>query len=419
MTYIEFFDKNAAENICACLANPPERVVLVGGSPNVIKRHIERYQALFNGEERNCNVEFLYRSVNQYQLDKIVETLSNIVEEYDDCVFGLTGGGELYLVAMGIVKERYKHKNIQMHRFNLRNNTIYDCDQDGKTVFEGKLPKLTVAENIRIYGGDVVTSEIKSDATYKWDMNDEFKQDIRDMWEICRKKPGSWNSQINGFAALASVGDESFDKLSYSATRKQLDIYYEKHDMKSVYKQWIIAALLEKGLLTEYGEKNGRQYIGFKNEQVKRCLVKAGQVLEMKMFLSALEARDENGELVYNDVVNGVYIDWDGKIHSDGKTQDTDNEIDILMMHGIVPVFVSCKNGKIETEELYKLNSVAERFGGGYAKKVLVAASLGHSKSNEALRQRARDMGIRVIEDLKDKSDEALSAVMGNLWSSN
>lgn len=419
MTYIEFFDKNAAENICACLANPPERVVLVGGSPNVIKRHIERYQALFNGEERNCNVEFLYRSVNQYQLDKIVETLSNIVEEYDDCVFGLTGGGELYLVAMGIVKERYKHKNIQMHRFNLRNNTIYDCDQDGKTVFEGKLPKLTVAENIRIYGGDVVTSEIKSDATYKWDMNDEFKQDIRDMWEICRKKPGSWNSQINGFAALASVGDESLDKLSYSATRKQLDIYYEKHDMKSVYKQWIIAALLEKGLLTEYGEKNGRQYIGFKNEQVKRCLVKAGQVLEMKMFLSALEARDENGELVYNDVVNGVYIDWDGKIHSDGKTQDTDNEIDILMMHGIVPVFVSCKNGKIETEELYKLNSVAERFGGGYAKKVLVAASLGHSKSNEALRQRARDMGIRVIEELKDKSDEALSAVMGNLWSSN
>lgn len=419
MTYIEFFDKNAAENICACLANPPERVVLVGGSPNVIKRHIERYQALFNGEERNCNVEFLYRSVNQYQLDKIVETLSKIVEEYDDCVFGLTGGGELYLVAMGIVKERYKHKNIQMHRFNLRNNTIYDCDQDGKTVFEGKLPKLTVAENIRIYGGDVVTSEIKSDATYKWDMNDEFKQDIRDMWEICRKKPGSWNSQINGFAALASVGDESLDKLSYSATRKQLDIYYEKHDMKSVYKQWIIAALLEKGLLTEYGEKNGRQYIGFKNEQVKRCLVKAGQVLEMKMFLSALEARDENGELIYNDVVNGVYIDWDGKIHSDGKTQDTDNEIDILMMHGIVPVFVSCKNGKIETEELYKLNSVAERFGGGYAKKVLVAASLGHSKSNEALRQRARDMGIRVIEDLKDKSDEALSAVMGNLWSSN
>jgi len=419
MTYIEFFDKNAAENICACLANPPERVILVGGSPNVIKRHIERYQALFNGEERNCNVEFLYRSVNQYQLDKIVETLSKIVEEYDDCVFGLTGGGELYLVAMGIVKERYKHKNIQMHRFNLRNNTIYDCDQDGKTVFEGKLPKLTVAENIRIYGGDVVTSEIKSDATYKWDMNDEFKQDIRDMWEICRKKPGSWNSQINGFAALASVGDESLDKLSYSATRKQLDIYYEKHDMQSVYKQWIIAALLEKGLLTEYGEKNGRQYIGFKNEQVKRCLVKAGQVLEMKMFLSALEARDENGELIYNDVVNGVYIDWDGKIHSDGKTQDTDNEIDILMMHGIVPVFVSCKNGKIETEELYKLNSVAERFGGGYAKKVLVAASLGHSKSNEALRQRARDMGIRVIEELKDKSDEALSAVMGNLWSSN
>jgi hypothetical protein len=296
---------------------------------------------------------------------------------------------------------------------------VYDCDADGETLFEGTAPELSVAENIRIYGGVVVDSETKSDGTFNWELTDEFKQDILDMWDICRIKPRDWNCQISGFAGLASVGIESEDKLTYSATRKQLDIYYEKHDLKSVYKQKIIAALLEKGLITEYSEKDGRIYITFKNEQVKRCLTKAGQALEMKIFVTALNTCDEDGNRVYNDAVNGVYIDWDGLVHTEKGTQDTENEIDILMMHGMVPVFVSCKNGKIETEELYKLSTVAERFGGSYAKKVLVAASLGNTKGDNALRQRAHDMGIRIVDRVTEKSDSELEAIIASLWHSN
>ncbi len=417
MTYIEFFDKNAAENICACLASMPERVVFVGNNSNQMEKHIARYREIF--KNRGQDVEISWREVSHNKLEKIVAMLSKIVETYDDCVFGLTGGGDLYLVAMGIVCERYKDKNIQMHRFNLRENRVYDCDQDGKTVFEGKVPRMSVVENIRIFGGDVVSSDVKSDGTFPWDLNEEFRQDILDMWEICRLRPRSWNSQIGGFAALVSVGEASEDGLTVSATRKQLDIYYEKHDMKSVYKQWVIASLLEKGLIIEYSEKDGRLYITFKNEQVKRCLTKAGQALELKMLVTALNARDKDGELAYNDVVNGVYIDWDGEIHTGKGVQDTENEIDVLMMHGIIPVFVSCKNGKIETEELYKLNSVAERFGGSYAKKVLIASSLGHGKSDNALRQRAKDMNIRIVDEITQKDDEELSAIIASLWHAN
>ncbi|MBO5767647.1 MAG: DUF1887 family protein [Clostridia bacterium] len=417
MTYIEFFDKNAADNICACLARKPDRVVFIGNDQKQMGKHIAKYRELF--ETRGENIEFVWRGVNRNKLDKILEVLSSVVEEYDDCCIGLTGGDDLYLVATGIICERYKHKNIQMHRFNLRNNTVYDCDADGETLFEGTAPELSVAENIRIYGGVVVDSETKSDGTFNWELTDEFKQDILDMWDICRIKPRDWNCQISGFAGLASVGIASEDKLTYSATRKQLDIYYEKHDLKSVYKQKIIAALLEKGLITEYSEKDGRIYITFKNEQVKRCLTKAGQALEMKIFVTALNTCDEDGNRVYNDAVNGVYIDWDGLVHTEKGTQDTENEIDILMMHGMVPVFVSCKNGKIETEELYKLSTVAERFGGSYAKKVLVAASLGNTKGDNALRQRAHDMGIRIVDRVTEKSDSELEAIIASLWHSN
>lgn len=55
-------------------------------------------------------------------MQTIIDALSMFVEQYDDCVFDLTGGEDLYLVASGIVSERYRDKNIQMHRFNIRNS---------------------------------------------------------------------------------------------------------------------------------------------------------------------------------------------------------------------------------------------------------------------------------------------------------
>ena len=156
-----------------------------------------------------------------------------------------------------------------------------------------------------------------------------------------------------------------------------------------------------------------------KNKQVKKCLTKAGQALEMKIYVTAKNLTDSDGNLLYNDVVNGVVIDWDGKFH-DEKTQDvydTENEIDILLMHDIVPVFISCKNGIVTADELYKLNTVAERFGGEYSKKVLVATSLNKmGEAGKYLRQRADDMKIKIIEDIQSLEDEELERKLKNLW---
>ena len=146
----------------------------------------------------------------------------------------------------------------------------------------------------------------------------------------------------------------------------------------------------------------------------------------MKVFLAALEAQEKDGSSTYNDVMNGVYIDWDGDINTDKNGYDTENEIDVMMMHGMVPVFVSCKNGYIDKDELYKLNAVATRFGGKYAKKVLVASSLDDSNASNYLRQRADDMGIRLVEgysnngnykDFTDMNDVEINRVIRSLWS--
>jgi len=79
-------------------------------------------------------------------------------------------------------------------------------------------------------------------------------------------------------------------------------------------------------------------------------------------------------------------------------------------------VFVSCKNGIVENEELYKLNSVAQYFGGRYAKKVLVAPALRYLGSEQLIKERAGELDIRVVDELSDNW-EKLCRTVGSFWS--
>lgn len=423
MTLIEFFEKDAIENICSSLTKAPDRVILIGDKLKLMQRHAENYKVILSS--RGMDIEFICRAVNKNKMQTIIDALSMFVEQYDDCVFDLTGGEDLYLVAAGIVSERYKDKNIQMHRFNIRNNTIIDGDEDGKTILENEAPTLSIEENIRIYGGDIVYDENREDTTFRWDMTPDFKRDIDAMWDICRQDARLWNTQICVFEAAERLSGYTED-LEINVPTEHLKDAVRRNGGTYVVIRRIMDGLYNAGLLKEYSADDDIFSLTYKNEQVKYCLTVAGQVLEMKVFLAALDIQEKDGSKTYNDVMNGVFIDWDGDINTDQYSFDTENEIDVMMMHGMVPVFVSCKNGYIDKDELYKLNAVATRFGGKYAKKVLVATSLDNSDFSNYLRQRAEDMGIRLVEgyshngkykDFVDMDDVEINRVIRSLWS--
>ena len=197
-----------------------------------------------------------------------------------------------------------------------------------------------------------------------------------------------------------------------------LEYYYENHDGSYHINRGIKHQLIEKKLLSKCEEKEGKITITFKNKQVKKCLTQAGQVLEMKIYHMSRRLKDKRtNEYIYNDVRTGVTIDWDGYEQPAGsQIVDTVNEIDVLMMHSMVPVFVSCKNGGVSSDELYKLNTVAEQFGGKYAKKVLVSSCLSSLYNGEEVKQRAKDMGIKIITDENLMTDEKLANMLGNVW---
>ena len=423
--YIEFFEKDAIENVCSCLTKVPEKVIFIGSNRKLMMQHSARYEEVF--ARRGMNISFSWKNVNKNNLQNIIDVLSSVVEENDDCIFDLTGGNELYLAAVGIVFERYKSTGrIKMHRFTIANSTVVDCDLDGSTIAgsESDKPKLSVEENIRIYGGDIVYSNAeRENATVKYEVTDELRCDINRMWNICRENVRLWNTQIYVIGEAVLCGFTN--GLSVSVGIEDLKKVLSSSSAKFVYIHEIMKDLAKYGLLTSLSNDGTDLSFTFKNEHVKECLTVAGKVLEMKVFLAACDAVDSDGGKTYNDAMTGVVLDWDGDTRPAPGDVETENEIDVIMMHDMVPVFVSCKNGWMDSDELYKLQSVAEKFGGKYAKKVLVATALDSSERSDYIRQRAEDMSIRLVEGFRkggqyrrftNMNDEDMNRVVRSFW---
>ena len=426
MILVEFFEKDAIENICSSLVSAPEKVIFIGPNKKLMAAHAAKYEGVLS--DRGVNTEFSVKAVGKNNLQSIIDVLSALVEENTECVFDLTGGDELYLTALGVVYERYKSTGkIKLHRFSVASNTIIDCDQDGSTISSGRAPQLSVEENIRIYGGDIVYNKSgRAKTTARYEMTDSLRSDINGIWSVCRTGSRFWNAFTAVIGEAAHLGAKG--ELSASINAEAFDKICRKNGIGYDLIRKLFNELSANGLILLFTSDDTSVSFTFKNELIKQCLTVAGKALEMKVFAAASDAYEDDGSKTYNDVMTGVVIDWDGELHPEpGNTNeyDTENEIDVMMMHGMVPVFVSCKNGGTDADELYKLQSVAARFGGKYAKKVLIATSLDDSDKSNYIRQRAEDMEIRLIEGHRqngsfkkftEMNDRDMNRVIRSLW---
>ena len=411
MTIIEFYDKNHIENIASSMLCRPERVIFVGDNGKAMKRSYAVYDSFL--QLRGINVQFGYCSVNKNKLGDIVDTLTHLVEKYEDCIFDLTGGDDLFLVAVGIVMEKYPALT-RAHRFNFFNNSLIDCDCDG-VVCQTKSFEMTVEGNISIYGGNFVTyAPDRSFYTYNWYFSGDFINDIQSIWEICRKNESLWNAQITTLNRLVSMYSAQ-DSLSLSFERSEAQELIKSEGLCFTLVEWIMYSLANSGLIYNLRLDEVVSFT-FKNEQVKRCLTVAGQALELFVASRLRALKDDDGSAIYNDVRVGVVIDWCGDDEEDDGVQ-TLNEIDVMAMHGLIPIFISCKNGKFTIDELYKLDAVACEFGGDYAKKVLIATGLDRlGARGEHIRARAEDMGIRIIDGLDSLPIDEIDRILKSLW---
>lgn len=384
MTIIESFEKAPIDNIISALESHADKIIFLGNY-KIMQKSATIYKNLL--KNKGISSEIVLYDIKRNDLDSILETLTSIVESESDCIFDITGGEDLVLLAFGIIYERYKDtKSIQLKRFNIR---------------EEDYP-LNVKELVSLYGGIVIPEEPQP-------MIENALEEVNKIWNLARKNSSRWNRTHSYFKELERKGERSHDELemylNLSEVKKKIVNYDVKfHDTANFLKD-----LAKSNLMLDVKIKEDILSYKYKNPFIKRCLEKAGDALEMKAYCEALTLT-VNGQPYFNDCYVSVNIDWDGVIHSlEDHWKDTTNEIDLILMKGLTPIFISCKNGKIGEEELYKLNTVAHRFGGKYAKKLLIATKLERESADarKSYMQRAKDMGIMLISNAGQFTKEA------------
>jgi hypothetical protein len=410
MTIIEFFDKSPIENLISTLICRPERIVFLGKDRKEITRAIERYQRVMRG--RGIAVEMLFCPLHGETVPEIVGSLEAILDGYDDCVLDLTGGSELHLAAVGVLMER-QGERISCHRFNLRSGKLIDCDLH-ETVYTTVPFDLSAEETVLIHGGEIVTEEANPYGTVftaDWRFDDALCADVSALFSISREVGRLWNIYCDVLAAINPLIEGEGLRVAVAAASVE-----QRLRRRSLGTREFVAfmkRLEEVGVISSFFF--GRELcFSYKNREMKRCLTFAGQILELKIAATLASLRGEDGEPIFHSTKVGLVIDWDG---ADRESPiRTLNEVDVMTMRDTVPIFISCKNGNLDVDELYKLSTVADRFGSALARRVLIAPDLDEmGAKGTAIAARAADMDIRIIDSTDSCSEAELARMLATL----
>lgn len=381
---VEFYSEEPLENIMAMIKYTPEKIIFLGHKDNMITKRINDIKQF--RDSRCPNVELEFTEVPKDDLNGAIDMLTDIIKNNPGVRFELTGGSELILIALGCIAARMNISKLRIDPFTGKEIEIKGSEVNTSDYHYN----ISIAEEIILHGG-VLTSQTGSYSD--WKFTEEFRSDIRTMWEICRRYRGNWNKHC-----------ACIDEL-----RKNMPNQHE--GWEELYKNplgdaiHLLKDLRDEGLIKDYSETGKKVIFRFKNSMIRKIIGKAGNMLELHVYEVA--TRDN---YIFSDAIIGAHIDWDGEIHDvEHPGYDTMNEIDVILMKDVCPIFISCKSGKAGGSALHELETVSRKFGGKYARKALVLAkACDDTTGTQYFKQRARDMHIWIIDDVFRLSDEQL-----------
>jgi len=381
---VEFYAEEPLENVMAMIKYHPEKIIFLGHKDNMITKKINDIKDFRDKKCPDTELEFI--EVPKDDLNGAIDIITDIMRENPGVRFELTGGSELILIALGCIAARMNISKLRIDPF-----TGKEIDIRGDQVVTSDYHfNISIAEDIILHGG-VLTNQTGSIS--EWKFTDEFREDIRVMWDICKVYRGNWNKHC-----------ATIDELRKNTPNQKegwVEIY--KNPLGEAIN--LLRDLEAEGLIKDFSETNKRVSFRFKNNMIRKVIGKAGNILELHVYEVA--TRDN---YVFTDAVIGAHIDWDGEVHDfTNPGYDTMNEIDVILMKNVCPIFISCKSGKAGGHALHELETVTRKFGGKYARKALILAkACDNTTGTMYFKQRAKDMKIWIIDDVFRLSDEQL-----------
>jgi len=383
---IEFLDTEPIENVITAMHFAVDKTIFIGFKEVITEYQKQTQQFL----ENYCGVkEVEFVEVPEADLKEIVIAISNAVKNEkangNTVFFDLTGGEGLILVAFGMLAREY---NLPIHQYDVEQDKLLELNlEDAKSIstyseIKKKKVDLDLQKYIQMWGA-VMKEKLPNEELGKDDPI--FMKKVDAVWDVLCDYKNVWNTYSTLLGKVFKTDSLYADVVVDSNQIRNLE-HFKKY----------LQALEAVGAIRKYratkqqaSSEAERERISFfyESKEMKQCLLKAGNLLELHTYQVMRKESD--------DCDQSVKIDWDGVDHG-SYAGDVYNEIDVLCLKGNVLTFVSCKGGNMRDgqalEPMYELETVATRFGGKYAKKVL--ATLQPIES--VYKERAKEMNIEL-----------------------
>lgn len=384
MLLIECFTASHMDNLRACLQYKPDTLVFLGNG-DAMQQACRQYARFL--QNRGLRTQIRYYNIAEKDFHQICDDLRKLLNTDKECVIDLTGGDTLAVMAIGAVIAQLHSQDpgrVKLQKYDEKRNNLQDCLTGDLLSCENI--SLSVEELIALHGGIMHPESFQPPADFT-------ARDLDGLWQIVSDAPKDWNRRTSWLAEFESYADS---KTQIYLPLQQIGSRVQNFKEKLTGVTDLLEQFSRNGIIRYYHASYNALEYTYTSSMLRYCTQKAGNVLEVKTLLEARSLL-ENGAPYFGECCMGVSIDWDGMIHAPAqRIPETRNEIDVVLIHGTTPLFISCKNGHIGEEELYKLHTVATRFGGPGAKKMLIATDLDQKSigSDRALIQRAWDMDI-------------------------
>ena len=369
-TLIELYDERPIENVLGTEMFHPQELVLLCPpeveSKSVLKRSLEEYF-----KHRGCQVKLTLVPVSLLDAAKVEKRLREILQTRKDCVIDISGGTDAALFAAGAVSAL---PGVGVITYSRRKNEFFEIQN---APYARSLPCTVTLDAMSCFlmaGGRLLAGRSAGVR-----LDDRLDQ-INAIFSVFAKFRKIWHSQIL-YMQHASSSEPGMLFVESPRTIRA------DRGMATVSEPFL-RMLAEKELLWNLRLNEQTVSFEFPDETIRFWLRDIGAVLELEVYRACRQAG------CFDDVVLSAVVNWEG-----GETQRNavTNEIDVMAVRGIMPMFISCKTNEIKTEALNELAILRDRFG-GKGSRAMIVTSAPATRSRAVMRMRAEELGIEVAQ---------------------
>ena len=368
-TLIELYDERPLDNVLATEMFRPEETVYVC-PPEVagdaaLRASLRRYFRL-----RGCGTRLSFVPVSMLDEPRIEKKIRQIIDTRADCAIDISGGTDAALFAAGAVSG----DTVPVITYSRGKNSFFEIKN---APFARDLPctvRLDARACLMMAGGELLPGrEDNRSLRSRLDQIDR-------LFGIYRKYRRIWNDQIAYIQRISRADDPELDA---EGERRG-----KANNRAVTADEGLLQALDAQGLIHDLRLTEDEVAFRFEDDMVRFWLRDMGSVLELQVYRACLQAD------CFDDCILSAVVNWQG---TDAPAQAVTNEIDVMCVRGVMPLFISCKTCEIKTEALNELAILRDRFGGKGSRAAIVT-SASATRSRRLMLKRAAELSIEVIE---------------------